>query len=109
MNRTKFILTTTIILFVAFCLGWFANWLFNRFVRVSHSDVSALDKMAQSLYEAEEMRDQAITYIEKRESEMSNQLSQAEAELRAAMEGLRVARTEAEELRTYIEQQNSGG
>ena len=109
MNRTESIFTTTIILFVAFCLGWFANWLFNRFVRVSHSDVSALDKMAQSLYEAEEMRDQAITYIEKRESEMSNQLSQAEAELRAAMEGLRVARTEAEELRTYIEQQNSGG
>ena len=109
MNRTEFILTTTIILFVAFCLGWFANWLFNRFVRVSHSDVSALDKMAQSLYEAEDMRDQAITYIEKRETEMSNQLSQAEAELRAAMEGLRVARTEAEELRTHIEQQNSGG
>jgi len=75
MNRTEFILTTTIILFVAFCLGWFANWLFNRFVRVSHSDVSALDKMAQSLYEAEDMRDQAITYIEKRETEMSNQLS----------------------------------
>ena len=109
MNRTEFILTTTIILFVAFCLGWFANWLFNRFVRVTHSDVSALDKMAQSLYEAEDMRDQAITYIEKRESEMSNQLSQAEAELRAAMDGLRFARTEAEELRTYIEQQNSGG
>ena len=108
MNRTEFILTTAIILFVAFCLGWFANWLFNRFTRVSQSDVSALDKLAQSLYEAEDMRDQAITYIEKRESEMGNQLSQTEAELRAAMEGLRVARTEAEELRSYIQKQQTG-
>jgi hypothetical protein len=29
--------------------------------------------------------------------------------LRAAMEGLRVARTETEELRSYIELQNSAG
>jgi prophage endopeptidase len=39
---------------------------------------------------------------------MSNKLSQTQAELDAAMEGLRVARTEAEELRSYIERQNSG-
>ena len=50
------------------------------------------------------MRDQAIAYVQKRETELNNQISQTEAELGAAMEGLRVARTEAEELRTYIEQ-----
>jgi prophage endopeptidase len=61
------------------------------------------------LHEAEDMRDQAIAYVEKREAEMNNQLSQTEAELRAAMEGLRVARTETEELRSYIELQNSAG
>ena len=55
--------------------------------------------MAQSLHEAEETRDQAITYLQQREAEMSNQLHQTEAELRAAMDGLRDARTEAEELR----------
>jgi hypothetical protein len=55
------------------------------------------------------MRDKAIAYMEQREAEMSNKLSQTEAELGAAMEGLRVARTEAEELRSYIERQNSGG
>jgi prefoldin subunit 5 len=60
------------------------------------------------LHEVEEMRDQAIAYLEKREGEMANQLSQTEAELRAAMEGLRDARTEAEELRSHIERQNSG-
>jgi prefoldin subunit 5 len=64
--------------------------------------------MAQSLHEAEETRDQAITYLQQREAEITNQLSQTEAELRAAMDGLRVARQEAEEMRAYIERQSAG-
>ncbi len=109
MNRTQFIIATAIILFVAFCLGWFANWLVHRFTRVSRSDVGELEKMSQELHEAEETRDQAITYLQQREAELTNQLSQTEAELSAAMEGLRDARLETEELRAYIERQNSGG
>ncbi|MHA6326240.1 hypothetical protein [Roseivivax sp. CAU 1753] len=103
MNRTEFIITTAIILFVAFCLGWFANWLVHRFTRVSQSDLSELERMGQELHEAEETRDQAITYLQQREAELTNQLIQTEAELSAAMEGLREARHEAEELRAYLE------
>ena len=108
MNRTEFIIATAIILFVAFMLGWFASWLVNRFTRVTKAEVGELDKMAQALHEAEETRDQAITSLQQREAEMTNQLSQTEAELRAAMDGLREARREAEELRAYVEQQNAG-
>lgn len=108
MNREEFIIATAGILFVAFCLGWFASWLINRFTRVTKSEIDDLDRMAQSLHEAEETRDQAITYLQQREAEMTNQLSQTEAELRAAMDGLREARREAEELRGYIERQNNG-
>lgn len=108
MNRTEFIIATAIILFVAFCLGWFANWLVHRFTRVSKSDMGELDRMAQELHEAEETRDQAITYLQQREAELTNQLAQTEAELRAAMEGLRDARTEAEEMRAYVERMNAG-
>ena len=107
MNRTEFIIATAIILFVAFVLGWFVSWLVNRFTRVTKAEIGELDKMAQALHEAEETRDQAITYLQQREAEMTNQLSQTEAELRAAMDGLREARREAEELRAYIERQNS--
>lgn len=106
MNRTEFIIVTTIILFAAFAMGWFAHWLLHRFTRVASGDMSEIDRMAQSLHEAEETRDQAIVYLQQRESEMANQLHQTEAELRAAMEGLRDARTEAEELRAYIERMN---
>jgi prophage endopeptidase len=109
MNRTEFIIATAIILFVAFATGWFANWLVHRFTRVRQSDVVELDRMSQELHEAEETRDQAITYLQQREAELTNQLTQTEAELNAAMEGLREVRHEAEEMRTYIERMNAPG
>ena len=53
--------------------------------------------MSQELHEAEETRDQAITYMQQREAELTNQLTQTEAELQAAMDGLGAARGEVEE------------
>lgn len=103
MNRTEFIIATAVILFAAFMVGFFANWLIGRFNRVSREDIGELDKMAQALHDAEETRDQAIAYLQQREAEVTNQLSQTEAELSAAMDALRGAREEAEELRAYIE------
>ena len=103
MTRIEFILTTAVILFVAFCMGWFDNWLVHRFTRVAQSDVDQLERMSQELHEAEETRDQAITYLQQREAELTNQLTQTEDELRADMDGLRDARQEAEELRMHVE------
>ena len=108
MNRTEFVIATAIILFVAFCMGWFANWLVHRFKRVSQADVDQLERMSQELHEAEETRDQAITYLQQREAELTNQLAQTEAELSAAMDGLREARREAEELRAWIDRDKGG-
>lgn len=109
MNRTDFIIATAIILLLAFALGWFSYWLMHRFTRVAGSDMAELDQLAQSLHEAEEMRDQAIVFMENREAELQNHIAQTEAELRAAMEGLRSARLEAEEMRAYIERMNDNG
>ncbi|MFY0596929.1 MAG: hypothetical protein JXQ85_10900 [Cognatishimia sp.] len=109
MSRIEFIVATAIVLFIAFCLGWFANWLVHRFTRVAQSDVDQLERMSQELHEAEETRDQAITYLQQREAELTNQLNQTEAELAAAMEGLRDARHEAEELRKYLTQVQQTG
>jgi len=107
MNRTEFIIATAIILLLAFAMGWFTYWLLHRFTRVAGGDVAEMDSLAQSLHDAEEMRDQAIIYMETREAEFLNQIAQTEAELRAAMEGLRDARHEAEEMRSYIERLNA--
>jgi prophage endopeptidase len=107
MNRTEFTIAIAIILLVAFALGWFTYWLLHRFTRVAGGDMAEMDRLAQSLHEAEETRDQAILYLEQREAELLSQIAQTDAELRAAMEGLRDARHEAEEMRSYIERMNA--
>ena len=106
MDRTLFILVTSVILMVAFTLGWLSYWLLHRFARVPGGHMDEVDNLAQSLHEAEETRDQAIRYLEHREAELESQISQIEAELRATMEGLRVARAENEEMRAWIEKAN---
>lgn len=103
MNRTEFITVTAIILFAAFAIGWFACWLVHRLTRPSSADLNELERMAQQLHEAEEARDTAVARLEERESELRSRLIGAEAELQAAMDGLRESRTEVEELRDYIE------
>jgi prophage endopeptidase len=103
MNRIEFILVTALVLFVAFGLGWFANWLIHRFTRVRQQDLNELDRMAQALHEAEEIRDQAIEYVQTRERDLVARLAQTEAELSAAMDGLREARAEAEYWRTQAD------
>ena len=107
MNRTEFTIVIAIILLLAFTFGWFSYWLLHRFSRVAGGDMAEMDRLAQSLHEAEESRDQAILYLEQREAELLNQITQTDAELRAAMEGLRDARHEAEEMRGYIERMHS--
>ena len=49
MNRSEFILATAVILFVAFCLGWFASWLVNRFTRVTQADIGELQQIAAQI------------------------------------------------------------
>ncbi len=108
MNRIEFTIITAIILFVAFALGWFAHWVIHRFTRVTKADLGELERMAQALHEAEETRDQAIAYVHQREEELNRELVQTQAELRAAMDGLRDARYEAEMLQRQLEARNEG-
>ena len=63
MNRIEFIIATAIVLLLAFAMGWFTYWLMHRFTRVAGGDMGEMDRLAQSLHEAEEIRDQAIIYL----------------------------------------------
>lgn len=103
MSRLAFILVTAMVLFLAFALGWAAHWLVQRFTRVSQADLDEIESMARALHEAEEIRDQAIAYLDAREAELAHELTETRAELAAAMDGLRAARHEAETLRRQIE------
>lgn len=100
MDRTEFIFATTLVLFAAFLLGWFACWLIGRLTRPVQAD---LREMTQRLRRMERDRDEAIAAHERQTAGLTAQIGAVQAELDAAMSGLRESRAEIEELRDYIE------
>lgn len=102
MNRTEFIIATALILLAAFAAGWFAYWLLHHFTRVTRANMEELDSMASALHDAEEARDAALAHLEARERELIHEAQGREAELAAALESLREARDEIDDMRGYI-------
>ena len=98
MNREEFIISAAIVLFLAFLLGWLSRWLLQRLNMVSEKDLKDLNKISAALLEAEEGNEKA----KNRELELNKKISQLEAELGAAMDGLRAARLETEELKSSL-------
>lgn len=96
MNREEFIISAAIVLFFAFLLGWLSRWLLQRLNMVSEKDLNELNKISAALHEAEQNNEQSRN----RQLELNKNISQLEAELAAAMDGLRSARLETEELRS---------
>ena len=98
MNREEFIISAAIVLFLTFLLGWLSRWLLQRLNMVSEKDLKDLNKISAALLEAEEDNEKA----KNRELELNKKISQLEAELAAAMDGLRAARLETEELKSSL-------
>ena len=96
MNREEFIIGAAIVLFFAFLLGWLSRWLLQRLNMVSEKDLNELNKISAALHEAEQNNEQSRN----RQLELNKNISQLEAELAAAMDGLRSARLETEDLRS---------
>ena len=96
MNREEFIISAAIVLFFAFLLGWLSRWLLQRLNMVSEKDLNELNKISAALLEAEQNNEQSRN----RQLELNKKISQLDAELSAAMYGLRSARLETEDLRS---------
>lgn len=96
MNREEFIISAAIVLFFAFLLGWLSRWLLQRLNMVSEKDLNELNKISAALHEAEQNNEQSRN----RQLELNKNISQLEAELATAMDGLRSARLEMEDLRS---------
>ena len=104
MTRTELIAAIAAALFAAFLFGWIAHWIVTRLVRpAAAAGQDDLDSMAHALHEAEAERDRARADKAEREQELMRRLHETEAELRAAMDGLRSARAETEDLRAALE------
>ena len=96
MNREEFIVSAAIVLFLTFLLGWLSRWLIQRLNMVSEKDLKDLNKISTALLEAEQDNEKA----KNREIDLNKKILQLEAELEAAMDGLRAARLETEELKS---------
>ena len=103
MNREEFIISAAIVLFLTFLLGWLSRWLIQRLNMVSEKDLKDLNKISAALLEAEEDNEKA----KNRELELNKKISQLEAELEAAMDGLRAVRLETEELKSSLIEKKS--
>ena len=103
MNREEFIVSAAIVLFLTFLLGWLSRWLLQRLNMASEKDLNDLNKISAALLEAEEDNEKA----KNRELELNKKISQLEAELEAAMDGLRAARLETEELKSSLIEKKS--
>ena len=108
MDRTGLVILMAAILFAAFAFGWFAHWLALRFFRAGGPGTEETARMARALQEAEAGRDAATADLKRHEASAASLLNQAVAEREAAMDGLRNARREAEELRVHIERLEQG-
>ena len=102
MGRTELVIIIAVGLFLTFLAGWVLRWAYGRLNSVNSVNVSEIDDLANRLHEAEEARDQAMTYLQQREWELTNKLTQTEAELAAAMEGLGAARREVGALQEQL-------
>ncbi len=103
MNKNELIIAISAAFMIFFILGWIARMGYGRLRRINSSNVDEIDDLASRLHEAEEQRDEAVTYLHAREKELLNRATQAEAERDAAMQGLGSARREAEALRRELE------
>ena len=103
MNREEFIISAAIVLFLTFLLGWLSRWLLQQLNMASEKDLKDLNKISTALLEAEEDNEKA----KNRELELNKKISQLEAELEAAMDGLRAARLETEELKSSLTEKKS--
>ncbi len=98
MNREEFIVSAAIVLFLTFLLGWLSRWLIQRLNMVSEKDLKDLNKISTALLDAEQDNEKA----KNREIDLNKKILQLEAELEAAMDGLRAARLETEDLKSSL-------
>ena len=90
------VLVLALAFFLSFILGWVLRWGYSGFNKINSSDMGEIDDLTNRLYEMEHSKDVIETQLKEREWELTNKISQLEAELAAAMEGLGAARREAE-------------
>lgn len=108
MSRSELIITTAMVLFTAFVLGWLLRALLGRLQRVAPQSLIEIERLSARLSEAEAARDKAQRDLALREADLTDRLSRTADELRVALDSLHESRAEIEDLRAYIDRKLLG-
>ena len=98
MSQIELIIFTSIVLFITFSFGWLARVLIEKLSHKSSRTPTGDRLMAESFHKAETDHALIVDQLKKRDKELTNKLAQAQAELKATMDGLHNARVEIENL-----------
>ena len=99
MSQIELIIFTSIVLFITFSLGWLARVLIEKLSHKSSRTPTGERLIAESFHKAETDHVLIVDQLKKRDKELTNKLAQAQAELKATMDGLHNARVEIENLK----------
>ena len=92
MSQIELIIFTSIVLFITFSLGWLARILIEKLSHKSSRTPTGDRLMAESFHKSETDHALIVNQLKKRDTELTSKLAQAQAELKATMDGLHNAR-----------------
>ena len=99
MSQIDLIIFTSIVLLITFSLGWLAHVLVEKLYYKSERKQTNDQVVAEAFLNAESEHTLIVDKLKKSDAELTNKLAQTQAELKATMDGLHIARVEIESLR----------
>ena len=104
MNRTELTMIIAGGMVVALIAGWTLRWVFGLLNRPAPEEPIPESELEAQLREALVAKDAAEAKLMSVEEDLSNKLTQTQAELNATMDGLRDARRQMNEMREQLDQ-----
>ena len=103
MDRQQLTLTIAAALFAAIVLGWILRWIFDLLNPAPPPEPVADSEWAEYAKACEVEKEAAQAQLAEVENDLGRRLTQTQAELEAAMDGLGAARREAHELQAKLD------
>lgn len=104
MDRQQLTLTIAAALFAAIVLGWILRWIFDLLNPAPPPEPIADSEWAEYAKACEAEKETAQMRLGEVENDLGKRLTQTQAELDAAMDGLGDARREAHDLQTKLDE-----
>ncbi|SOH92704.1 hypothetical protein SAMN06273572_101552 [Monaibacterium marinum] len=103
MTRSDLVIAMTVALVGAVLLGWVLRWIYSGLARAGTAMVETVDSMTARLTQAEEGQAAIAAQLAATDQSLRSQLREKQAELDAAMDGLRTARQQNSEWQAAYE------